>query len=331
MKVQSVPRPSPLLSSQSTTISKLERLIMSSTSHYLLGDFKSCDPDTLDPIWELVEQYRSICQDKHALQEELLRELDEREQEAEMEVEKARIALAEIRMGRPVAMVDRSDAGGSTWACGNQEPGERPAITDLDGPREDPIRNGEVTSRGAQPGRLASNTPNIPPCARVGAPAPAVPSPDSCTSTCPAASAPDAESSCLPADGSVFDKYDKMIAALRTRSPPITLAFIPREEIPWPLLPSDGIYPVALGGKKKIDLDKLGEFVAGYALWRGKPLGKILNVLLGHWIAMDKRLKEASERMGQEAPEASSEASKTRRAIRDVRSKLMSIVAEQGR
>ena len=317
-----------MLPSQSTTISKLERFLMSSTSLYALDDFKSCDPHALDAIWESVKQYRSICQDKHALQVEILRELDELEREAELEVETARMALTEIRIGRQVTMADRG--GSSTRACGNQEPGERPAITDLDGPREGPIRNGEIVSRGVEADRSAANTPNLPPCTRVGAPSLAMPSLSPRTSIFPAASAPDVESSCLPADGSVFDKYEKMIAALRTRSPPITLSFIPREEIPWPLLPSDGIYPVALSGKKQIELDKIAEFAASYALWKGKPMGKTLISLLGHWISMDKRLKKASEHMGQEAPEASSEVSKTRHWIVSVRSKLYYIVAEQG-
>ena len=131
-----------------------------------------------------------------------------------------------------------------------------------------------------------------------------------------------------------------MIAALRTRSPPLTLSFLPREEIPWPVLPlpsasasasdgsdgdAHGTFPVALGAKAQIDVDGLAAFAAGYARWRDKPLGKTLSILLGHWIAMDKRLKEHGP-----PPDARSEAVKTRRAIRDVRGKLMMIVAEQG-
>lgn len=177
---------------------------------------------------------------------------------------------------------------------------------------------------------MAADTLNLPSDTHLGAAAAATLPVNVSPSIFPAASAPDVGRSRLPADGSVFEKYDKMIAALRTRSPPITLSFIPRDEIPWPLLPPDGVFPVTLSENKGIELDKLAEFAAGYALWRDKPLGKTLNILLGHWIAMDKRMKNASEQMGQGAPEAGPEAIQTRRWIAKVRSKLFGIVAEQG-
>ena len=297
-----------------------------------------------DPIWDLVGQYRRICSDKLALQAALLRELDACEREAERDVERARGAMAALRRGVGPEHHRRHHAhrggGGSTCACGEIVPGERPTVTDLDGPRDDPVpvRAGEGEGeRAAQ----ALDMAGLPSCTCMRSPDPAaaaaaVASPRSRAPTCPAAPAPDAESSGLPADGAVFDKYDRMIAALRTRSPPLTLSFLPREEIPWPVLPlsvsaSDGdacgTFPVALGAKARaqIDVDALAAFAAGYARWRDKPLGKTLNILLGHWIAMDKRLKEHGP-----PPAASSEAAKTRRAIRDVRGKLMMIVAEQG-
>jgi hypothetical protein len=293
--------------------------MVSSTSRCTPADFTSHDPDPPDPIWELVERYRRICREKNALQEEILRTLDERERGVVLEVERARLmALAAMRPGTTAAECMRR----YTWVLGNHGQGERPAIADLDGPREDPIRNGDVASCGVRPDRLAP----------VGAAFPAaMPSQTSSTSLTPAAlMVPDVGPSSLPADGSVFAKYDEMISTLRTRSPPITLSFIPREEIPWPLLPSDGVFPVAVSRTRQIELDEVAEFAAGYALWRGKPFGKTLNILLGHWISMDKRLRKASENTRQESPEASSDVSETLRWIANVRSRLFSIVAEQG-
>ena len=315
------------------------------------GDRSDCSARG-DPIWDLVGQYRRICRDKLALQAALLRELDACEREAERDVERARGALAALRRGvgpeHHRRHHDHRGGGGSTCACGEIVPGERPTVTDLDGPRDDPVPVRECGGGGeGERAAQALDTAGLPSCTCMGSPDPAAAagaSPSSCAPACPAAPTPtpDAEPSGLPADGAVFDKYDRMIAALRTRSPPLTLSFLPREEIPWPVLPlpsasvsasdgSDGdaygTFPVALGAKARaqIDVDRLAAFAAGYARWRDKPLRLTLNILLGHWIAMDKRLKEHGP-----PPAARSEAAKTRRAIRDVRGKLMMIVAEQG-
>jgi hypothetical protein len=310
---------------------------MPSTSQYTPGDIHSCDPNAPDPIWDLVERYRRICHEKTVLQEEILRKLGERERErgAESEVETPRtqMALAAMRMRRyatEAAAAAADHARCSNWAWGNYVQGERPAITDLDGPREDPIRNGDLARRSAAD---TSNLPPHAPHARVGvtpAPAPPMPLPTLLTSITPVGLAPDVEPSRLSADGSVFVKYNKMITALRTRSPPLTLSFIPREEIPWPLLPSDGVFPVSVSRTRQIELDEVAEFAAGYALWRGGTLGKALGTLLGHWICMDKRLRETSNRTGQGALEVSTEVSETRRWIGNVRSTLFSIMAEKG-
>ena len=310
---------------------------MSTTSLCARDASKSCDRSARDPIWDLVGQYRRICRDKLALQAALLRELDACEREAELDVERARGALAGLPTGPEYHHHHRG--GGASCVYGGFVEGERPAVTDLDGPRDDPVpvREGEGGGRGGAAQGLDSAS--LPSCTRMGSLDPAttttVASPSSCAPTCPAASAPDAESSSsrVPADGAIFDKYDRMIAALRRRSPPLTLSFLPPEEIPWPVLPlpsasdgsdGDGTFPVALGGKRPIDVDGLAAFAAGYARWRDKPLGNTLNILLGHWSAMDKRLKEHGP-----PPDARSEAARTRRAIRDVCGKLV-IVAEQG-
>ena len=326
------------------------------TSRYATDDLKSCDPndpngwDPSDPmLWELVGRYRRICREKTALQEDILRQLDERGHgreggrggaESEVEIEMARMALATAA----AAAADRGSCS-STWALGNhvQGQGGRPAITDLDGPREDPIpRSRALASRGAWSDSVSMDTSSLPPHTPVPAPAPspAMPGPTFRTSMPPIALAPaalDVGPARLPADGSVFAKYNEMIAALRTRSPPITLSFLPREEIPWPLLPSaaaaaGGVFPVAVSRASQIELDEVAEFVTGYALWREKPLGKALNILLGHWISMDKRLRETSKRMcaGQDTLEVSTEVSETLRWIATVRSRLYAIVAEWG-
>jgi len=303
--------------------------MVSSTSQYATDDFKSCDPNAPDPIWESVERYRKICREKNALQEEILHELGKRGHEAELEAAKARMALAMMGMRRHETAAAADRGGCSTWGRGDYGQGERPAITDLDGPREDPIRNRDRASRGASPDRLSVDTSNLPPHSRVdGTPTPtaAMPLP----TITPATLAPNVESSRLSADGSVFAKYNEMIAALRTRLPPITLSFIPREEIPWPLLPVDGVFPVAVSSTKQVELDEVAKFAAGYALWRDKPLGKTLNILLGHWVSMDKRLREARKAAGQSALGISAETSETLRWIVNVRGKLYSIVAEMG-
>lgn len=341
------------------------------TPRYATDNLKSCDPndpngwDTSDlMLWELVAQYRRICREKTALQEEILCQLGERGHghegvgrgggggtESDVEIEMARVVLAAataaVRHGT-MGAVDR------TWARSNHGPGEGqgelPAITDLDGPREDLVRSGDLASRGASSDRVAvsvsMDTSSLPP----HAPSPAIPLPTLQASMSPAVLAPaalDVGPPRLPADGSVFRKYNEMIAALRTRSPPITLSFLPREEIPWPLLPSPsapapadaadadgGVFPVAVSKASQIELEEVAEFVTGYALWREKPLGKTLNILLGHWISMDKRLRGASKRMcvGQDTleVEVSTEVSETLSWIATVRSKLYAIVAEQG-
>jgi hypothetical protein len=311
---------------KSTAFSIIEITNMSSMSRYALDSLNLRDPYADDPSWELVEHYRRICQDKRTLQEDILRELDKQEREAELDIEQARIALAEIRMERQAITANRGQS--STLAYDNHGLGERPAITDLDGPREDPIPNGDPASHTVRADRLAAATSNSPVEVRVGAAV--VYSPSFGVSIPLAVSAPDVGPSLLPADGSIFTKYNEMIVALRTRSPPLTLTFIPREEIPWPLLPSDGVFPVVLSGRNPIELESVAEFAAGYALWRAMPLGKTINILLGHWISMDKRLKDASEKMRQGASEASSEASQTRRWIASVRSRLFAITGENG-
>ena len=334
------------------------------TSRYATDHLKSCDPndpngwDTSDPmLWELVGRYRRICREKTALQEDILRQLGERGHgregggggaESEVEIEMARMALATAA----AAAADRGSCS-STWALGNhvQGQGGRPATTDLDGPREDPIpRSRDLASRGAWSDSVSMDTSSLPPHTPAPAPAPspapspAMPGPTFRTSMPPIALAPDALDvgpSRLPADGLAFAKYNEMIAALRTRSPPITLSFLPREEIPWPLLPSaaaaaddddGGVFPVAVSKASQIELDEVAAFVTGYALWRETPLGKTLNILLGHWISMDKRLRETSKRIcaGQDTLEVSTEVSETIRWIATVRSKLHAIVAEQG-
>lgn len=302
--------------------------MMSSTSQYGDDDLKSSGPDALDPIWELVKHYRKICREKRALQEEILRELDGRERGADLEVENARMALVAIRQGTKAT----NRRGSSAWTWSNGGQGERPVTTNLDGPREDSIRDADVASRGVSPARLAEDTTNLPPYARIAAAAASLPSPTTSTSTSitPTALIPNEGPSSIPADGSVFAKYNEMIAALRTRSPPITLSFIPREEIPWPLLPSDGVFPVAVSRKGQIELDDVAEFAAGYALWRERPLRQAINILLGHWIAMYKRFRETSKQSGQGALEVTPEASETLRWIADVRRRLYSIAAEQG-
>lgn len=300
--------------------------MVSSTPRYAPDDPRSCEPDAPDPIWELVALYRRICREKSALQEEILRELREG---ADAEAGMARMALA--AMGHVTRAADRTE---STWAHaqGNYGQGGPPAIPDVDSPQEDPIRNVDLAD-GHQSDRSAAGTSNLLSHAPVDAspPTPAVRSPTfPIPITPPTLYGPNVEPSHLPADGSVFAKYDKMIMALRIRSPPITLSFIPREEIPWPLLPSHGVFPVAVSGRSQIELDNVAEFAAGFAIWRGKPLGKTLNILLGHWISMDKRLRGASEDAGQEVLQASPEVSETLRCIANVRSTLFSIVAEQG-
>jgi len=119
----------------------------SSMLRYAVDDFKSRDPDAPDPIWELVGHYRRICQDKHALQVDILRELDALEREAELEVERAQMALAETRTGRQVTGPDRNSS--ATWDRGNHEHREKPAITGPDGPQEDPrcsVQHGEIAA-----------------------------------------------------------------------------------------------------------------------------------------------------------------------------------------
>ena len=173
------------------------------------------------------------------------------------------------------------------------------------------------------------DTSNLPPHSCVdGTPTPttAVPLP----TITPATLVPGVESSRLSADGPVFAKYDEMIAALRKRSPPITLSFIPREEIPWPLLPPDGVFPAAVSSTRQVELDEVAKFAAGYALWSNKPLRKALNNLLDHWISMNKRLREASKNAGQGALGVNAEVSETLRWIVNVRSKLQSMLTENG-
>ena len=305
--------------------------MMCSTSQYTHNDLISYDPNAPDPIWELVDRYRRICSEKKALHEEILCELDKPERGAELEVENARMALVAMRYG--TTATDRRGNSTSTWAWGNHGQGERPAITDLDGPREGSIRNSDIASRGVGPDQLSANTSNLSPYTRMGAASTsttaALPSP-TWTPLTPAALIPNEGPSTLPADGSVFAKYNEMIAALRTRSPPISSSFIPRKEIPWPLLPSDGVFPVAVSRKKQIESDGVAEFAVGYAQWGGKPLRKALNILLGHWISMDKRLKERSKHTGQGALEVTPEVSETLRWIANVRGRLYGIVAEQG-
>src|SRR5258706_44488 len=180
---------------------RLELLVMSSTSQYAHDDLKSYGPNAPDPIWELVKRYRKICQEKKALQEDILRELDVRERGADLEVENARMALVTIRHGTTATNRRRS----STWAWGSHGQGERPAITDLDGPREDSIRDSDVASRGVSPDRLAEYTSNLPPYARMdAATAASLPSPTSRTSITPTALIPNYEAFSTPADGSVF-------------------------------------------------------------------------------------------------------------------------------
>ena len=302
--------------------------MMSSTSQYIHDDLKSYDPYAPDPIWELVDRYRRICSEKKALHEEILCELDKPERGAGMEVGNARMALVVMRYG--ATSTDRR--GTSTWARGNHGQGERPAITDLDGPRVGSIRNSDIASRGVGPDRLAADTSNLPPHARMGASssstAASLPSPTFWAPITPGALIPKEGPSTLPAEGSVFAKYNAMIAALQTRSPPISPSFIPREEIPWPLLPSDGVFPVAVSRKKQIGLDGIAEFAAGYALWGGKPLRKALDILLKHWTSMDKQLSVHPGK--KKALQVTPEVSETLRWIVNVHGKLCSIAAEQG-
>jgi hypothetical protein len=315
-------------------ILEFEPPIMTSISRGALDGFKSRSPEASDPIWELVERYRRICQDKRTLQEDILHMLDEQEHEAELEVEKARTALAEIRMERQVA-APAGCSSSASWTHDSHTHEGRPAITDLDGPRDDPQRNDDINNSTIASSRVLADRPatdasDLPSdiCLHVDASAAAgMPLSSPCTST-PVASAPDAGPSRLPADGSIFARYDAMMVALRKRSTPIT-SFNLRVDIPWPLLPSDGVFPVVMSGRNSIKMEEVEDFAAGYASWKGKPLAQTVNVLLGHWIVLDKRLKETSEHLGLVPQEAGSEVPQTRRWVARVRSRLYAIVAEQ--
>ena len=244
--------------------------------------------DSSDPIRTLLGRYQKACEAKRALQERLRHSSGINEpSDSPKVVQAATTALERHRVETQVVFEHPNlNARSESEYSGNYIP----VMHDLDGPREEAVddwvarniddENDTLPSPSA--GDLSEYTPSdgqtchpiTPAAASLSGPNPST-----------------LDQSILDFINSPFAQYDEMIQDLQSHS--LTVTFLRREEIPWPILSRHGVFPVELEGKKSITFRALEDFVIEYSAWEGQPLAKTVVRMCRQWTAIHDRLKEA--------------------------------------
>jgi hypothetical protein len=127
---------------------------------------------------------------------------------------------------------------------------------------------------------------------------------------------------------SPFAQYDEMMQDIQRRCPPLTMTFLPRKEIPWPILPKDGVFPVELE-EGRITVEAVQGFVIECSAWEGQPLVTTSNKLRDQWMTMHNRIKAAGCAPGMGKLTSNDGDAQTYRWIKKVRSAFFEIAEAQ--